>query len=100
MTLDLQLTRLRLAVVAAALVVAAPAAHAFEIDSTTMTNSDGTAKFSDPDEDLDGLATGMTATGQDGKLHFGNDGASSGSVRPRSVYPMQDQGTIAGSRSR
>jgi hypothetical protein len=76
---DLPPRRLHLAIVATALVVAAPAAHAFTMD--TMTNPDGGARYADPADRLEDAAKGKT-TQQGGGLQF-NVGPSTGSPRDR-----------------
>lgn len=60
-------SRQRLAVLAAALglaVLAAPAAHAFTIDDQSNTNSDGTARYTDPDARFSGSGNGQTVIKQ------------------------------------
>jgi hypothetical protein len=54
----LQLTQLGLAVFAAAIVFAVPAAHAFTIDTNGMTNGNETPKFADPDEAIEQFGNG------------------------------------------
>jgi hypothetical protein len=70
----------RLAVLAAACglaVLAAPAAHAFTMDSQSNTNSNGTARYTDPDERFSGSGSGQT-TFQQGNttLRFGGQQGS------------------------
>jgi len=72
--------RLHPAIVATALVVAAPAAHAFTMD--TMTNPDGGARYADPADRLGDAARGKTTDQQGGGLQF-NVGPSSGLARDR-----------------
>jgi hypothetical protein len=69
----LHLTSLHLVIFAVAMAWAAPAAHAFTIDTKTMTNSDGTAKFSDPDERVEQFRNGggSTAMPSGGMFQFG-----------------------------
>jgi hypothetical protein len=54
-------------------VLAAPFAHAFTIDDQSNTNSDGSAKFSDPDERFSGGSNGGLTTYRQGNtsLQFG-----------------------------
>jgi hypothetical protein len=66
-----QLTPLRFALFAAAMLVAVPAAHAFTIDSDGTTNGDGTAKFNDPDEAIEQFGNGSAPSRPDsGTFHF------------------------------
>jgi len=56
-----------LAVLAAAfgiVVLAAPAAHAFTMDSQSNTTSNGAARYSDPDAQFSGAGTGQTTIRQ------------------------------------
>lgn len=58
-------SRHRLAVPAAAFGLAlliAPAAHAFTIDDQSNTNSDGTARYTDPDARFSGAGSGSGQT--------------------------------------
>ena len=68
-------SRHRLAVLAAAFglaLLAAPAAHAFTIDDQSNTNSDGTARYVDPDARFSGSGTGQTTIQQGNTtLRFG-----------------------------
>lgn len=77
---NLRAKRLHLAIVATALVVAAPAAHAFTMD--TMTNPDGGARYADPADRLEDTAKGKATDQQGGGLQF-NVGPSSGLARDR-----------------
>ena len=73
--------RHRVAVLAAAFglaLSAAPAAHAFTIDDQSNTNSDGTARYTDPDEQFSGSGSGQT-TLQQGNTTF-RFGGQQGSV--------------------
>ena len=65
-------SRLRLAILAAAFVLAAPTAHAFTMDTQSNTNSDGSARYTDPDERFSGSGNGQ-GTIQQGNttLRFG-----------------------------
>jgi hypothetical protein len=67
-------SRLRLAILAAAFVLAAPAAHAFTFEgqANTNTNSDGSARYTDPDERFSNSGNGQ-GTIQQGNttLRFG-----------------------------
>jgi hypothetical protein len=54
----LHLTSLHLMILAAAVALAAPAAYAFTIDNKSMNNSDGSPKFSDPDEAVQQFGNG------------------------------------------
>lgn len=58
-----------LAVLAMVAFVAAKTAHAFTIDPQSGSNADGSAKFVDPDEELDNFASGKNSAGQ-GKGFF------------------------------
>jgi hypothetical protein len=72
--------RLRFAIVTAALVIGAPAAHAFTMD--TIANSNGGAKYADPGDQLEEMGKGKTTTVPDNNgLHFGF--GSVGSAGPR-----------------
>ena len=68
-------SRHRLAVLAAAFglaLLAAPAAHAFTIEDQSNTNSDGTARYADPDARFSGSGTGQTTIQQGNTtLRFG-----------------------------
>jgi hypothetical protein len=68
-------SRHRLAVLAAAFglaLLAAPAAHAFTIDDQSNTNSNGTARYTDPDERFSGSGNGQTTIQQGNtSLRFG-----------------------------
>jgi hypothetical protein len=65
-----QFTHLRLALLATMLFIA-PAAQAFTIDTNSMTNGDGTAKFNDPDEAIEQFGNGSAPTRPDsGTFHF------------------------------
>ncbi len=70
--------RHRLAVLVAAFglaLLAMPAAHAFTIDgqSNSNSNSDGTARYADPDERFSGSGNGQTTIQQgNATLRFGN----------------------------
>jgi len=68
-------SRHRLAVLAAAFglaLLAAPAAHAFTIDDQSNTNSDGSARYADPDARFSGSGTGQTTIQQgNATLRFG-----------------------------
>ncbi len=58
-------SRYRLAVLAAAFglaLLAAPAAHAFTIENQGGTNSDGSARYTDPDERFSGTGAGTGQT--------------------------------------
>jgi hypothetical protein len=60
-------SRHRLAVLAAAfglVLLAAPAAHAFTIDDQSNTNSDGSARYADPDERFSGSGNGQSTIQQ------------------------------------
>jgi hypothetical protein len=72
--------RLGLAIVTAVLMVGAPAAHAFTMD--TIANSNGGSKYVDQGDQLEDMARGKTTTdpGSNG-LHFGV--GSVGSTGPR-----------------
>ena len=67
-------SRLPLAILAAAFVLAAPAAHAFTFEgqANTNTNSDGSARYTDPDERFSNSGNGQ-GTIQQGNttLRFG-----------------------------
>ena len=73
-------SRHRLAVLAAAFglaLLAAPAAHAFTIDDQSNTNSNGSARYSDPDERFSGSGTGQTTIQQGNTtLRFGGQQGS------------------------
>jgi hypothetical protein len=69
-------SRHRLAVLAAAfglVLLAAPAAHAFTIDDQSNTNSDGSARYADPDARFSGSGSNGQTTIQQGNttLKFG-----------------------------
>ena len=72
-------SRLRLAILAAAFVLAAPAAHAFTFEghANTNTNSDGSARYTDPDARFSGSGTGQTTIQQGNTtLRFGGQQGS------------------------
>ena len=73
-------SRHRLAVLAAAFglaLLAAPAAHAFTIDDQSNTNSDGTARYVDPDARFSGSGNGQTTIQQGNtNLRFGGQQGS------------------------
>jgi hypothetical protein len=73
-------SRHRLAVLAAAFglaLLAAPAAHAFTIDDQSNTNSDGTARYVDPDARFSGSGNGQTTIQQGNTtLRFGGQQGS------------------------
>jgi hypothetical protein len=58
-----------LATVAMVAFVAAKTAHAFTIDNQSGSNPDGSAKFVDPDEEIENFTSGKGAVGQ-GKGFF------------------------------
>lgn len=68
-------SRHRLAVLAAAfglVVLAAPAAQAFTIDNQANSNTDGTARYTDPDARFSGGGDGQTVIRQGNTtIHFG-----------------------------
>ena len=70
--------RHRLAVLAAAFglaLLAAPAAHAFTIDDQSNTNSDGSARYTDPDERFSGSGSGQSTIQQGNTtIRFGSGG--------------------------
>lgn len=72
--------RHRLAVLAAAFglaLLAAPAAHAFTIEGQSNTNSDGTARYTDPDARFSRAGTGQTTLQQGNTtLRFGTQQGS------------------------
>jgi hypothetical protein len=83
--------RLRLAIVAAVLMVGAPAAHAFTMD--TISNSNGGSKYVDQGDQLEDMARGKTTTdpGSNG-LHFGvGSGGSMGPRNPVGLPPDQSR---------
>jgi hypothetical protein len=86
----LALKRLRLAIVTAALVIGAPAAHAFTMD--TIANSNGGNRYVDSGEQLEDMAKGKTTVdpGTNG-LHFGLGSFSSGSGSRNPVGLPPDQ---------
>jgi len=85
----LQLRRIRLTVLAGALVVAAPAAHAFTMD--TIANSNGGARYTGQGDQFDDMSKGKTTTQQDaGGLHFGF-GPSSGYAPGSRIGAPPDQ---------
>jgi hypothetical protein len=83
--------RLGLAIVTAALVIGAPAAQAFTMD--TIANSNGGAKYADPGDQLEDLGNGKTTTvpGNNGlQFGFGSFGSSS-SRNPVGLPPDQSR---------
>jgi hypothetical protein len=66
----------RLAILAAAFglaVLAAPAAQAFTMDNNSNTNTDGSARYTDPDERFSGNGNGQTKMRQGNTtLQFGS----------------------------
>jgi hypothetical protein len=93
MTIEhLGVKRLPLAIVTAALVMGAPAAHAFTMD--TISNSNGGAKYVDPGDQLEDLGKGKAIPDQGSNgLHFGvgSFGSSGGSRNPVGVPPDQSR---------
>jgi hypothetical protein len=71
-------SRRDLAVLAAAFglaLLAAPAAHAFTIDDQSNTNSDGSARYTDPDERFSGTGNGQNTIQQGNTtIRFGSGG--------------------------
>ena len=91
MTVEYQaLKRLRLGIVTAALVIGAPTAHAFTMD--TIANSNGGNRYVDSGEQLEDMAKGKTTVdpGTNG-LHFGAGSFSSGSRNPVGLPPDQSR---------
>ena len=88
----LALKRLRLAIVTAALVIGAPAAHAFTMDTIANSNSNGGGRYVDSGEQLEDMAKGKTTVdpGTNG-LHFGLGSFSSGSRNPVGLPPDQSR---------
>jgi hypothetical protein len=83
--------RLGLAIVTAALMVGAPAAHAFTMD--TIANSNGGSKYVDQGDQLEDMAKGKSTTdpGSNG-LRFGfGSSASTGSRNPVGLPPDQSR---------
>jgi hypothetical protein len=84
--------RLGLAIVTAALLMGAPAAHAFTMD--TIANSNGGAKYVDPGDQLEDLGKGKAIPdpGSNG-LHFGvgSGGSSGGARNPVGLPPDQSR---------
>ncbi len=75
------LSHRHLAILAAAfglVMLAAPAAHAFTMDNQSNTNSDGSARYTDPDQRLSGTtSTGQTTIQQgNGTFRFGGQTGS------------------------
>ncbi|MGH6726584.1 MAG: hypothetical protein ACREB8_08570 [Pseudolabrys sp.] len=77
-------SRYRLAILAGAFglaLAAASAAHAFTIDNQSNTNSDGSARYTDPDEHFSGTGNGNGQTiirQGDATLRFGGNQGSFG----------------------
>jgi len=75
-------SRSRLAILAAVfgfMLAAASAAHAFTIDNQSNTHSDGSARYTDPDEQFSGTGTGNNQTilrQGDATLRFGGNQGS------------------------
>src|SRR5664279_54237 len=74
-------SRHRLAVLAAGfglMLLAAPAAHAFTIDNQANTKNDGSARYTDPDENFSGSGNNGQATIREGNttLRFGGQSQS------------------------
>jgi len=77
-----RLMNLRLTVFAAALMLGAPAAHAFTVDTQSGNNGDGSAKFADPEDKVQDFANGGTTASQGNfSFHF-SGGSSSDSLNP------------------
>ena len=86
----LALKPIRLAFVTAALMIGAPAAHAFTMD--TIANSNGGAKYVDPGDQLEDMAKGKTTVDPGtGGLHFGVNSSNSGSRNPVGLPPDQSR---------
>ena len=86
--LPLSPSRHRLAVLAAAFgmaLLAMPAAHAFTIDN--QSNSDGTARYTDPDERFSGSGNGQTTLQQgNATLRFGNQPSFDQRYNPNQMF--------------
>ena len=83
-------SRHRLPVLAAAFgltLLAMPAAHAFTIDDQSNTNSDGTARYTDPDERFSGSGNGQTTIQQgNDTLRFGNQPSFDQRYNPNQMF--------------
>lgn len=88
-------SRHRLAVLAAACglaVLAAPAAHAFTMDTQSNTNSDGSARYTDPDERLSGSGSGQTTIQQgNATLRFGQPQSFDQRYNPNRMFNPIDR---------
>ena len=93
MTIEhLGVKRLRLAIVTAALVMGAPAAHAFTMD--TISNSNGGSRYVDPGDQLEDLGKGKAIPDSSSNgLHFGvgSFGSSGGTRNPVGLPPDQSR---------
>ena len=80
----------RLALLAAACglaVLVAPAAHAFTIDQQSNTTSNGSARYSDPDERFSGSGSGQTIQQGNTTIRFGGQWQLvRPALRPKSVF--------------
>jgi hypothetical protein len=83
-------SRHRLAVLVAAFglaLLAMPAAHAFTIDDHSNTNSDGTARYTDPDERFSGSGNGQTTIQQgNATLRFGGQPSFDQRYNPNQTF--------------
>jgi len=71
--------------VAALLLVAQPSARAFTIDNNSGTNSDGSPKFTDPDEEVQNFGRSGSGSGSGPQFFFGTQ--SSDQARNRWSNP-------------
>jgi hypothetical protein len=80
----------RLAVLVAAFglaLLAMPAAHAFTIDDKSNTNSDGTARYTDPDERFSGSGNGQNTLQQgNATLRFGSQPSFDQRYNPNQMF--------------
>ena len=74
-----------MAALAGAAILAASAAHAFTIDDKSNTNSDGSAKYADPDERLQGSAKSGPTVFKQGNATFQFGPAQSRGVDDRTA---------------
>jgi hypothetical protein len=94
----LYLMYLQLAVFVAAVVLAAPGARAFTVDTKSMNNSDGSPKFTDPDEQIERFGRGSMTT-QQGNGTFGFEVRPSyGAVQRGWFNPIPDTGALRDNR--
>jgi hypothetical protein len=77
--------RLFIAALACAL-LAAPAAHAFTMDNQSNTNSDGSARYTDPDQRFSNPKDGKSITQGNTTFRFGNERSFDQRYNPNQMF--------------